>query len=154
MSNNSKELQDLLQEIIFKISDKYNSSQTANMLTDAETIKNVILGLNKNEQKVKENDICSTVRSYHGIGFIIERLLLGNKVARKGWNGKDMYIYHVPAAEYPAQRNKLETMMGSYKNDMVPYGAYLALKCADGTVVPWLPSQTDLLATDWYFIPK
>ena len=33
---------------------------------------------------------------------------------------------------------------------MVEYGAYVAMKTAQGNVVPWLASQTDLLAEDWY----
>jgi hypothetical protein len=31
----------------------------------------------------------------------------------------------------------------------VPYQAYIAMKTVQGTVVPWLASQTDMLAEDW-----
>jgi hypothetical protein len=82
-------------------------------------------------------------------GQAIEALKVGQKVARAGWNGKGMFLYYVPAAEYPASRNTLGTMVGFFPNDMVPYGAYIAMKTAQNNVVPWLASQTDVLAEDW-----
>lgn len=74
-------------------------------------------------------------------------LKAGHRVQRSGWNGKGMFIYLVPAASYPAQRGAAKRWAG--ENAMVPYGAYLAIKSVDGTVVPWLASQTDILAADW-----
>lgn len=76
----------------------------------------------------------------------------GFKVARKNWNGKEMFIYLVPANKYPASGNTLGTMKGVFKDDLVPYGAYLAMKTAQDNVVPWLASQTDLLSDDWEII--
>ena len=74
---------------------------------------------------------------------------MGKKVARKGWNGNGMFVYYVPAASYPVERNNLETMGGEFENDMVPYREYLALKTAQGDVATWSPSVSDALATDW-----
>lgn len=71
------------------------------------------------------------------------------KLCRKNWNGQNMFIYYVPEGEYPA---RMEVIKGIYENDLVPYGGYLAIKTVDGTVVPWLPSQTDLFAEDWSLI--
>lgn len=82
-------------------------------------------------------------------GSAIYLLKMGKKVMRAGWNGKDMFLYYVPAASYPMQRNNLETMGGIFPDDMVPYGAYIAMKTAQDNVVPWLASQTDVLAEDW-----
>lgn len=64
---------------------------------------------------------------------------------RNGWNGADMFIYHVPANSYPAMTDVAKNLIG----ENVPYGAYLAMKTAIGNVVPWLASQTDLLGDDW-----
>lgn len=85
-------------------------------------------------------------------GLALEALKKGQKVARAGWNGKNMFLYYVPANEYPAQRNVLQTMVGVFENDMVPYGAYIAMKTAQNNVVPWLASQTDMLANDWSIV--
>lgn len=74
----------------------------------------------------------------------------GRKLQREGWNGKGMFVYLVPAASYPAQRNENGTMLGIFPDDMVPYRPYLAMKTAQGDVVPWVASQSDLLANDWF----
>lgn len=80
----------------------------------------------------------------------IPLLRLGSAVARKGWNGKGMFIYYVDAGNYPARSGVAKGVWG---DELVPYGPYIAMKTADGTVVPWLASQTDLLAGDWAFTP-
>lgn len=80
-------------------------------------------------------------------GTALTYLRDGKRVARRGWNGKGMFIYLVPAASYPAQRGAAKRWAG--EDAMIPYGEYLAMKTVDGTVVPWLASQTDVLAGDW-----
>lgn len=94
------------------------------------------------EHPIKEGDLVD-------FGTAIHLMKLGNRVQRAGWNGKGMFLYYVPAASYPMQRNSLETMGGIFPDDMVPYGAYIAMKTAQDNVVPWLASQTDVLAEDW-----
>jgi Protein of unknown function (DUF2829) len=64
------------------------------------------------------------------IGGAVEAMRQGCKVARSGWNGKNM---HVAIAFGDARMT-------------VPY---VYMKTADGGLVPWLCSQTDLLAADW-----
>lgn len=86
------------------------------------------------------------------IGQAVTAMRAGHRVARAGWNGKGMFLYFVPAASYPAGRNTLGTMKGIFPDDLVPYGAYVAMKTAQDNVVPWLASQTDLLATDWVIL--
>lgn len=80
-------------------------------------------------------------------GTALFMLKAGHRCQRAGWNGKGMFIYLVPAAAYPAQRGAAKRWAG--EGAMIPYGAYLAMKTVDGTVVPWLASQTDILAEDW-----
>lgn len=86
-------------------------------------------------------------------GMAIEAMKKGDKVARAGWNGKGMFLYHVPANSYPAQRNLAGSpLLGVFQDDMVPYGAYIAMKTAQDNVIPWLASQTDMLAEDWTIV--
>jgi hypothetical protein len=87
-------------------------------------------------------------------GDALAALKQGSRVARHGWNGKGMFLYYVPAAAYPAKRNTNGTMIGMFPDDMVPYGAYLAMKTAQNNVVPWLASQTDVLAEDWDIVEE
>jgi hypothetical protein len=70
----------------------------------------------------------------------------GKKIAREGWNGKGMYIYHVPANKYPATTAVARKEFNDFD---VPYRAYLAMKTVDNDIVPWVASQTDILAEDW-----
>ena len=82
-------------------------------------------------------------------GLAIEAAKKGKKIARKGWNGKGMFLYHVPAAAYPPST---DVAKAAFRGNDVPYGAYIAIKTAQGNVVPWLASQTDMLADDWYIV--
>ena len=56
-----------------------------------------------------------------------------------------MFLYFVPTSNYAAQTEIAKRTFG----DSVPYEAYIALKTVRNSVVPWLASQTDLLAEDW-----
>ena len=85
-------------------------------------------------------------------GDAVAALKEGLRVERAGWNGKGMFLYYVPENKYPASRNEHGTMIGVFKDDMVPYGAYIAMKTAQNNVVPWLASQTDVLAEDWQIV--
>ena len=82
-------------------------------------------------------------------GDAIHMLKAGKKVSRAGWNGKGMFVYYVPAAFYPAQRNNNGTMLGIFPDDMVPYAPYFAIKNVNNTVSTWVPSINDCLAEDW-----
>lgn len=81
-------------------------------------------------------------------GLAIEAMKVGKAAARKGWNGKEMFVYYVPANAYAATTDVAHNYFGK----VVPYGAYLAMKTMDGNVVPWLASQTDMLADDWMIV--
>ena len=72
-------------------------------------------------------------------GQAIEALKQGKKVAREGWNGKGMYlIYASPVA------HNLETPF-VYDSEL----PLILLKTAGYMYIPWLASQTDMLAEDW-----
>ncbi|WP_249645811.1 MULTISPECIES: DUF2829 domain-containing protein [unclassified Lysinibacillus] len=79
-------------------------------------------------------------------GQAIEALKAGKKVARKGWNGKGMFVYHVPAASYPPTT---EVVKSAFYGEEVPYREYLALKTAQNDVATWSPSTSDALGEDW-----
>jgi hypothetical protein len=81
-------------------------------------------------------------------GTAIEFMKDGEKVCRSGWNGKGMFLYLVPANTYETFTQVAKNEFG----DEVEYGAYIAMKTAQGNVVPWLASQIDMLATDWEMI--
>lgn len=82
-------------------------------------------------------------------GQATEQAKKGKRIARQGWNGNGMFAYYVCGGVYPAQT---EAIKGVFKNDMVPYRPYWALKTAQDDVATWNPSTSDTLATDWMVI--
>ena len=80
-------------------------------------------------------------------GLAIEAAKKGAKITRRGWNGKGMFLYYVPEGRYPARTDAAKSI--ATEDGKVDYGAYIAMKTAQGNVVPWLASQADMLADDW-----
>ncbi len=79
--------------------------------------------------------------------WALTQLKHGARVQRKGWNGKGMFLFLVPGSTFEVNRPPL---LGIYpRGTIVNYHAHIDMKTADGTVVPWLCSQTDMLANDW-----
>lgn len=73
----------------------------------------------------------------------------GKAVSRRGWNGKGMFIYLVSEGRYPPSTPTGELLADRQPDGKVPYRPYLAMKTVDDDVVPWVASQTDILADDW-----
>lgn len=84
-------------------------------------------------------------------GEAIEALKKGLKVARKGWNGKGMWLKLVEEDHYSIIESKVGISMGDGHNEwnLLPW---IGMKTADNKFVPWLASQTDILAEDWEII--
>jgi len=83
-------------------------------------------------------------------GHALVALKDGRKVARAGWNGKNMFLFLVPGSTFKVDRPPL---MGIYpEGTEISYHAHVDMKTADGTVIPWLCSQNDMLANDWEIV--
>lgn len=68
-------------------------------------------------------------------GQAIEALKTGSRVERAGWNGKGMWL-------------KLHTVTAESHMTL----PYIFMSTVDGNFVPWLASQTDMLAEDWTLV--
>jgi hypothetical protein len=75
-------------------------------------------------------------------GHALELLKDGEKVCRFGWNGKGMWLL----LQVPDEHSKM-TLPYIYIEYPDGHPAYPA-----GSRVPWLASQTDLLAEDWMVV--
>lgn len=83
-------------------------------------------------------------------GQAIEALKDGKKVCRQGWNGKGMFLFLVPGSTFKVNRPPL---LGIYEEGTeINYQSHIDMKTANDTVVPWLASQTDVLAEDWMLV--
>lgn len=65
-------------------------------------------------------------------GQALSALKAGHRVERAGWNGKGMYL----ELQRPDAHSKMTL-------------PYIYMKTVQGNLVPWLASQTDMLAEDW-----
>lgn len=80
-------------------------------------------------------------------GDAIRALKAGKRVTRPGWNGYGMFVYLVPGSTFAVNRAPL---LGIYpEGTQISYSPHIDMKTADGSCVPWLASQTDVLAEDW-----
>lgn len=81
-------------------------------------------------------------------GEALKYMKRGMKVARKGWNGKGMYLRYVdPYLDKTYKVTECEPIDGT----LLPY---IGMKTAQNGFVPWLASQTDMLAEDWVFVEE
>lgn len=65
-------------------------------------------------------------------GDALASLKAGAKVSREGWNGKGMWL----GLQVPDAHSKMGL-------------PYIYMSTVGGKLVPWLASQTDVLAEDW-----
>ena len=80
-------------------------------------------------------------------GYALNQLKQGRKLAREGWNGKNKFIYLVNGSNFEVNRPPL---LGIYPpGKKIDYRSHIDMRTADGSCVPWVASQTDLLADDW-----
>lgn len=84
------------------------------------------------------------METYMEFGLAIESMRNGHKVCRAGWNGKGIFI----ALQEPDGNSKMTS----------PYiyidttGLRTDNAAAPKSLVPWLASQTDMLADDWQIV--
>lgn len=99
-------------------------------------------------QRVVREGVTGIHQSSGGdIGWAVEQMRNELRVRRAGWNGRGMFVFLVPGSRFAVNRAPL---LGIYpEGTMIDYHAHVDMKTATGEIVPWLCSQTDLLATDW-----
>jgi len=81
-------------------------------------------------------------------GDALHFLKLGRHVARKGWNGKGMWLEKIDPMDDGDNPRIYEYRVFPARRELrlLPF---IAMKTADNGFVPWLASQTDMLAEDW-----
>lgn len=70
-------------------------------------------------------------------GEALSHLRRDNAVTRSGWNGQGMWI----RLQVPDEHSKMRR-------------PYLYMRPVDGDLVPWVASQSDLLAFDWELVEE
>lgn len=86
-------------------------------------------------------------------GRALAALRAGRRVSRAGWNGAGQWLLLVPGSVIRVEADRpLGKAAPHLVGSDVPYHPHIDIKTADGTVVPWIASQTDLLAYDWQIL--
>lgn len=71
---------------------------------------------------------------YYNFSEALQMLILGTAFTREGWNGK-----HSIRLQKPDENSKMTL-------------PYIYITTDKGDVVPWIASQSDILATDWLIV--
>lgn len=85
-------------------------------------------------------------------GKAIEALKEGKKVTRKGWNGKNTFLWLKPAATVKAEWCKdpmLKAIAENNGGEIPALGTICMLTAQKEILSGWLASQSDMLAEDW-----
>lgn len=92
-------------------------------------------------------------------GMAVEAMKRGKKVARKGWNGKGMFLWLKPATQIKAEWCKDEMLKGLVEEnggEILGLGT-ICMYTHDSTgrkaiLTGWLASQSDMLCEDWMIV--
>lgn len=89
-------------------------------------------------------------------GDAIRAMKRGERIARRGWNGKAMWLAlsggreRLPAEAFWAPRNRDFARANGGVADVLPS---ISMKTADGKIqMGWLASQSDMLGEDWFIV--
>lgn len=74
----------------------------------------------------------------------------GGRITRAGWNGHGMWLTLVPGSTITVAPDRpLGAAMPDRIGQQLHYRAHIDMKTVNDEIVPWVSSQTDLLAEDW-----
>ena len=87
-------------------------------------------------------------------GDAIEALKQNKRVARMGWNGKNMFLFLLPAGTVPTKAihdsNLRQVIESQLDGETFEALGSIRMFTADKKILTgWLASQTDMLAEDW-----
>lgn len=89
-------------------------------------------------------------------GPAIEAVKRGARIARRGWNGHGMWVALSCAAcrEVSAENfwSPANADFARERGGSATVRPYLTMKTADDQIVPWVASQSDILADDWEIV--
>lgn len=90
-------------------------------------------------------------------GIALEALKQGKRVARKGWNGKGMFLFLLPAGIVPTKaiHNPMlrQVIESEIQGDTFEALGSIRMFTADKKILTgWLASQTDMLSEDWIIL--
>ena len=120
--------------------------------------------------KVTEGSDNASEQKLLEYGLALEAVKKGEIIARKGWNGKNLFVFARPADTLDADMivSKVKSLPGSFKEkilQLIPEGTvavdvkidfstYLCIYDGNKRLVTngWVASTGDTFANDWYIV--
>jgi hypothetical protein len=101
------------------------------------------------EQSHKRQQLMSDIGET--IGWAVKQMHNGARVRRRGWSGKGMWLALIRGSEWdmPREKDLRLSKPGGMEDGYERRADFVAMRAANGDLVPWLCSQSDLLAVDW-----
>lgn len=113
----------------------------------------VYLTIDSSEESIKnyiEREIINKKYRQFEFSIVLIKIKLGQKVTRSKWENKNVFLYYVPHGRYDAKTDAAKSFAA--EDGKVDYGDYIAIRTEDGYVIPYTPTQDDLLADDWELV--
>lgn len=123
-------------------------------ITDSEDIFYTVDNIVADDWEIVDGDsITGLDISTFTFGEAISRMKRGQKVARKGWNGKGMFVVYQKGYPngIPCNKQTAEAW-GLNEGDLFICNPYLQIKNVDGSHSMWTPSIGDILSKDWHVV--
>jgi hypothetical protein len=84
----------------------------------------------------------------NNFGWAIAQMHEGRRLARKGWNGKDQYVFMIDNNRSIGDFN----LSYDFIDGDVEVNPFLAFFSNGSLTFGWLASQVDMLSNDWYVV--
>lgn len=108
-----------------------------------------LMWIMKDNWEVVDDDPQKVPADTYSFGDAMNFLKGGKKVARKGWNGKNMFLFLATEIEFHTQADL--SCVSNLEGDLT-LPAVVMKTADDRFCVGWLASQTDMLSDDWYTV--
>lgn len=122
-------------------------------IRETQRVEYTFLNTQRDDWELADESNCALLGGQGTFNFsdALRYLNRGLKVARKGWNSDNQYIFKVDVLDVENYNVTVvaESIFDALPGPIVPF---LAIKTNYNAVVPWAPSQTDILAEDWIFV--
>ena len=89
-------------------------------------------------------------------GQALEAAIDGRRIARDGWNGKGMFVFHqvpsvIPLDVIPKMQSLPQAVKDEFirRGEPISYSNQLAIVKPDNNINGWAPSVSDTIAADW-----
>lgn len=128
-------------------------------IRETQTVEYTLSNILSDEWMIADETNCPVLggKATFTFGDAIKYMKRGLRVARKGWNGKGMYVFYASDFQFGTKAdlsefNPTEEPECTEENAVDVYDC-LVLRTADKKLQPgWLASQSDMLAEDWMFV--